>query len=196
MEQQFLFAIMNSLTSGMEQLFFRSKLANLNSALSALYNHDSMTGLYNRLGYTEYAESFYRKLHDNGEGITVVYIDLDRLKFINDNYGHEVGDYAIKTVASLSMAIASEEGLCFRLGGDEFLVLEKYISEEDVKNRLSSLDKRLEDISKREHLPITLTASTGYVIGKPDEDNTLDLLVQRADDIMYQSKVARKMNRV
>ncbi len=196
MEQQFLFGIMNSLTSGMEQLFFRSKLANLNSALSALYNHDSMTGLYNRLGYTEYAENFYRKLFNNGEDIAVVYIDLDRLKFINDNYGHEVGDYAIKTVARLSMAIATEDGLCFRLGGDEFLVLDKFISKEDIESRLASLDKRLEDISKRERLPVTLTASTGYVIGKPDEDNSLDVLVQRADDIMYRNKVARKMNRV
>ena len=196
MEQQFLFAIMNSITSGMEQLFYRSKLANLNSALSVLYNHDSMTGLYNRLGYTEYAEKFYRRLHNGGENIAVIYIDLDRLKYINDNYGHEVGDYAIKTVARLSMAIATEDGLCFRLGGDEFLIVDRCISEEDIRERLSSLGKRLEDISTREKLPITLTASTGYVIGKPDEEDTLDSLVQRADDIMYQSKVARKMNRV
>ncbi len=195
MEQQFLFAIMNSLTSGMEQLFYRSKLAYLNSALSALYNHDSMTGLYNRLGYTEYAEKFYERLHKNKEAMAVIYIDLDRLKFLNDNYGHEIGDYAIKTVARLMMTIATDEGLCFRLGGDEFLILDKCISKEDIEERLSSLDKRLEDVSKRDKLPITLTASAGYVVGDPEDDTTLDLLVHTADDIMYKNKTARKMNR-
>ncbi|MBO6114894.1 MAG: GGDEF domain-containing protein [Lachnospiraceae bacterium] len=196
MEQQFLFAIINSLTSGMEQLFFRSKLAYLNSALSVLYNHDSMTGLYNRLGYTEYAEEFYRKLKENGESIVVIYIDLDKLKNINDDFGHEVGDYAIKTIARLSIEVAAEGGLCFRLGGDEFLVLDKYISKEDTEKKLLLLDKRLKETSKEEKLPVMLSASTGYAVGKADEDYTLDMLVQKADDIMYQSKVARHMNRV
>lgn len=195
MEQQFLFDIMNSLTSGIEQLYYRSKLARLNHALSVLYNHDSMTGLYNRLGFTEHAERFYRKILAKGSSVAVVYVDLDRLKYINDNYGHEMGDYAIKTIAGMVQSITSDQGFDFRLGGDEFLILDELISEQDLIGRLDSLSKRLADISKRERLPYTMSASVGYVIGSPEKNSPLDLLVQQADDIMYASKVARKMQR-
>lgn len=195
MEQQFLFDIMNALIKGIEQMYEKAKLAKMNHELTMLYHHDAMTMLYNRFGYTNYAYKFFYKMHAAGESVAVIYYDLDRLKYLNDNYGHEMGDMAIKTVAHLIRKYASDDVMGFRLGGDEFLVLDRYESEDALKERIRKIEEELKKISKNDNYPIELSVSVGYVITDPASDDELDAYVNRADDTMYQAKVARKMNR-
>ena len=195
MKQQFLFEIMNSLTTGIEQLYSRTMLAKMNSALTMLYNHDSLTSLYNRFGYNHYASRFYEEAKSEGKIVSVVYYDLDRLKFLNDNYGHDVGDRAIKIVADLITRFSSRQSLGFRLGGDEFLLLDYVEDEQHIKSNIDDFREELSRISKRENMPIELSVSVGYVICDADSDKSIDVFVNMADDRMYEDKVSRKMNR-
>lgn len=195
MKQQFLFEIMNSLITGIEQLYSRTMLAKMNSALAMLYNHDSLTSLYNRFGYNYYASRFYEDAKKQGRNVAVIYYDLDRLKFLNDNYGHDVGDKAIKIVAGLINKYSSNQSLGFRLGGDEFLLLDYEGDEQLIIKYIAGLRDELSIISKRENMPIELSVSAGYVICDPDSDMNIDTYVNLADDKMYEDKVSRKMNR-
>lgn len=195
MEKQFLFEIINSLTTALENLYTKGQLERMNYALSVLYNHDAMTMLYNRLGLEEYAQSLLKRVHGRGESLCIMYIDLDRLKYINDNLGHEMGDFAIKTVANTIKGYCSKEGLAFRLGGDEFLVLDSYETEDEIEYRCSHMQKELKQIGKEHNCPVELTISYGYVFTEPNKNISLDEYIQQADDIMYQYKVARKKNR-
>ena len=167
----------------------------MNSALAMLYNHDSLTSLYNRFGYNYYASRFYEDAKKQGRNVAVIYYDLDRLKFLNDNYGHDVGDKAIKIVAGLINKYSSNQSLGFRLGGDEFLLLDYEGDEQLIIKYIAGLRDELSIISKRENMPIELSVSAGYVICDPDSDMNIDTYVNLADDKMYEDKVSRKMNR-
>lgn len=195
MEQQFLFEIVNAIITGIEQLYAKQKLARMNRALSLLYHHDAMTMVYNRFGFVHYAYRLFDEAKESGKAISVIYYDLDRLKYLNDNYGHEMGDKAIKTVAQLIKTYSSDKAMVFRLGGDEFLALDYYISEELVKETIDKVKEELRRISKDDSYPIDLSVSVGYAISNPLTNEELDFYVNMADDIMYQSKVERKMNR-
>ena len=195
MEQQFLFDIMNALIKGIEQMYEKAKLAKMNHELTMLYHHDAMTMLYNRFGYSNYAYKFFYKLHAEGKKMSVIYYDLDRLKYLNDNYGHELGDMAIKTVAHLIRKYASDDVMGVRLGGDEFLVLDVFENEDVLKERISKIEDELKKISKQDNYPIELSVSVGYVITDPSSEEELDSYVNHADDVMYKAKVARQMER-
>ncbi|MBR1599216.1 MAG: GGDEF domain-containing protein [Lachnospiraceae bacterium] len=195
MEQQFLFDIMNALIKGIEQMYEKAKLAKMNHELTMLYHHDAMTMLYNRFGYSNYAYKFFYKIHAAKKSVAVIYYDLDRLKYLNDNYGHEMGDMAIKTVAHLIRKYASDDVMGFRLGGDEFLVLDHFESEELLKERTQKIEDELKKISKADNYPIELSVSVGYIITDPESGEELESYVNQADDVMYKAKVAKKMQR-
>jgi len=195
MEKQFIFAVVHALSTGMEQLYNKRRMANLNKALSILYNHDSMTRLYNRTGYEEFAERFYQKLLDEYSGASVIYMDLDRLKEINDSCGHEAGDYAILCVADLLRRFTTEDTMCFRLGGDEFLVLSRETDESELRRMLGRVREELLMMQKEKDIPVEFSVSAGYVIAGPEERDDLERLVQEADDRMYRQKISRRVNR-
>ena len=81
LEKQYLFQVINALNTALENLHKNEKLEYMNQTLNGLYVNDSLTGMYN--------------LHEEGKSALMLFVDLDRLKEINDNYGHEYGDFAI-----------------------------------------------------------------------------------------------------
>ncbi len=196
MEKQFLFEITNALTYALEDMYQRGKLSRLNQALSTMYNRDSMTMLYNRMGLKEYAVSFMKKEHSQGRQVLVMYVDLDRLKYINDNLGHEMGDEIIKGLAGIIQKKVSEDGLAFRLGGDEFLVVDRYESEGKVKEWCEGAQQELREVGASKEVPIELSVSMGYVVTNPDSTMVFEEYMSRADEKMYQDKVARKRERI
>lgn len=195
MEKQYLFDIISTLTKALEQLYGRGQLARMNYALSTLYNHDAMTMLYNRIGLLEIGENFYKMKRLTGERLEVTYVDLDFLKMINDTYGHAEGDFAIKKTAEILLKHSGENKLVFRLGGDEFLMINYYVSDEAAKKRCSDIQEDLKRAGEEENFPVELTLSYGYVVTDPKSDLTLDDYISQADDIMYQYKVARERQR-
>lgn len=95
---------------------------------------DAMTGVYNRNAYEEKLEKL-NKANARLDNIMVVIVDLDRLKCINDTYGHRTGDDAIKTVADCIVRTVGKKADIYRIGGDEFVC----IAERDISSYIAEL---------------------------------------------------------
>jgi diguanylate cyclase (GGDEF)-like protein len=197
MEKQFLFEIINSLMNALENLYNQEKLSRMNYALSVLYNHDALTMLHNRMGLDRGARLIDR-CHAEGRKAFVMYIDLDRLKYINDTFGHEYGDIAIKAVADVIRKYASQnksERMAYRLGGDEFLLVNCCDNPDKLPKLVADMKKDLKAIGTTKNFPVSLSMSVGYIITDPNRPKALDKYIKEADDIMYKDKVSRRMNR-
>ena len=196
MEQQFLFDLINTFLSGMEILYQKECLARANEKLSDLSVKDALTGLYNRLGFGEYAEKLIADGHKEGRQMLILYSDLDMLKYLNDTYGHEVGDKAIICASNELKEHVTPEGMCFRLGGDEFLIIDKFMSEEIVKDCIIEIRENLVRDSRKIELPVDLSLSFGYVVTEGKGKVSLDEYISRADTLMYEDKRRRRKGRI
>lgn len=146
---------------------------------------DPLTGLYNRRsGEQRLAEEILRSQR-HGCPLTVLMLDLNGLKSVNDNFGHAAGDDLIKHFAErLNKAIRGSD-LAIRLGGDEFLLLLPECKIDDVRhilNRLSGMKM------ERNGESVALTFSAGWTNYKPGESP--EELLKRADDALYVNKRA------
>ena len=196
MEQQFLFDLINTFLSGMEILYQKECLARANEKLSDLSVKDALTGLYNRLGFGEYAEKLIADGHKEGRQMLILYSDLDMLKYLNDTYGHEVGDKAIICASNELKEHVTPEGMCFRLGGDEFLIIDKFMSDEIVRDCIVEIRENLVRDSRKIELPVDLSLSFGYVVTEGKGKVSLDEYISRADTLMYEDKRRRRKGRI
>ncbi|WP_446808245.1 putative bifunctional diguanylate cyclase/phosphodiesterase [Methylomonas sp. 2BW1-5-20] len=156
--------------------------------LYVLAHYDQLTGLPNRLLFNDRLEQGCRNAQRNHKMLGLVFVDLDRFKYINDTMGHSFGDRLLVNVAERLLATIRQSDTVARLGGDEFvLILQNIESEEDATTVLAGIvDKLLEPmpIFERE---IQITASLGMAFF-PKHDQTTDGLIRKADAAMYEVK--------
>lgn len=145
-------------------------------------NTDFLTGLYNR-------RSLYQFVHNNRNGkvVSLLYVDLDHFKHVNDTYGHKVGDEALILAANVLKECFENEFIA-RIGGDEFLIVRigEYDLEKLQLNAQRFLDRLHEAFRTTEHMGI-LSASIGIVQSK-DPQADIDLLIQQSDWALYKAK--------
>ena len=145
-------------------------------------NTDALTGLYNR----RYFEDFLR--NNANKPMTLIYLDLDRFKEINDNYGHKRGDEILKGTAKFILD-CFPDGLVARLGGDEFTVItEKLVPEHEVQKRCEELDKKIRTLFRATS---DLWISISYGISLTNGNRNIDGLLREADNRMYEHKRRR-----
>lgn len=174
------------------------QLQNVNAELERLHIHDYLTELYNRRGF--YRE-FHRLLAQNsGEGMHAFLIsaDLDRLKMINDTYGHQEGDSAICVIAEALRQAAGEHDICARFGGDEFAVggfLPAPLADVYCERFRRQFTAYLETYNQVSGKPYPVEASIGFGHEPAAEGFDLDRMIKEADDRMYQNKLAHKKAR-
>lgn len=145
---------------------------------------DALSGLRSRHAYMKALEK-YRDLSALPGYTTVIVADINGLKEINDTAGHDVGDELIVGAAHCVKRAVGNSGLCYRTGGDEFVVLAQMNREKAD----SSLLRIAAEVEKWSHSKdITLSLSTGYAIAADYEDITIDELVRKADQAMYAEK--------
>ncbi len=166
------------------------RLLRVNLRLKLLYDKDPMTGLYNRLGYENKAVPLYQESLKNKSKLTVLFVDINSMKVINDNYGHEQGDVAIKTVASSIADCLQKDWVAVRYGGDEFLLIASDCAKQKAAAIKRRIEERLEQRKAEAGLPYQLTASIGYVTSDPEKRPDADLkdYVKEADSLMYEIK--------
>lgn len=180
---------MESLSLALENICQRISLDGMNVQLKELYVRDSLTGLFNRFGYAAKSNGFYEK--NNGK-VYIVYMDLDNLKGINDNYGHATGDMAIKGVAEAMRMAFDDTDILVRMGGDEYLAMGQYVSEELLEEKEQKLKAYLKQYGIDNNSPVELYVSSGHVYNDSSSDKPLSALVQEADENMYNAKQLRK----
>ncbi len=162
------------------------------SALRSLSLIDDLTGLYNRRGFSDLGEQYLKLARRSGRGVTVVYLDLDRFKTINDSLGHHVGDRALMKVADILKATFRRSDIIARLGGDEFGVLALEASGESSELLVERLHERIEDFNAHSPEPYQLSISLGLVRQSDDTRARLEDLVAEADNAMYREKHAKR----
>ncbi|MEQ9569028.1 MAG: GGDEF domain-containing response regulator, partial [Longimicrobiales bacterium] len=162
------------------------------SALRSLSLIDDLTGLYNRRGFTELGEQYMKLAWRSGRAITLVYLDIDRFKSINDTLGHLVGDRALRRVADILRATFRRSDIVARLGGDEFAVLALETTGEPAEWLAQRLREgvSMHNASSRE--PFRLAASVGVARSMGEQQVDLEDLLAQADAAMYREKRSKK----
>jgi two-component system, cell cycle response regulator len=152
---------------------------------------DELTGLHNRRGFISLAEQRLKLTSRQGVRSSLIFIDVDNLKYINDNFGHREGDYALQQIAGLLRECFREADIIGRLGGDEFCILLSQSGETGdllVRKRLFQLIGRSNENSSRFY---ALSVSLGIVEVAGPHD--LEQQISRADALMYEHKRAKQV---
>lgn len=156
--------------------------------LGALAFHDALTGLPNRVLFDDRAKQTYVAARRHSQKFAILYVDLDHFKEVNDTFGHAAGDELLRTVAARLNAVARESDTVARQGGDEFVVLQRFVRSALDTERLA---RRINE-SLRQPIDIpdgvaTISASIGVAV-YPDDGATIDDLLVRADAALYKAK--------
>ena len=154
--------------------------------LRAMANTDSLTGLPNRRGFMERAEALFANAQRYRQPLAVLMLDLDHFKRINDSYGHDRGDDALRLFAQMLRETRRTGDLAGRLGGEEFCVVLPSSQRHTASGFDQRLRARLQQRSEDE-LGFTLSYSAG-VAAMTDGDATLAGLLARADAALYEAK--------
>ena len=140
---------------------------------------DGMTSLYNR---SKYLDTISDSCTDDSS-VAVIFWDINLLKSINDNLGHEAGDKLILSVANSIKAVTGHKDMSYRIGGDEFVMIMRNCDEKMVKKKISEWQNSLEEMRKIADFPISV--SVGYAVGK---GKNISDVVRKADEMMYENK--------
>ncbi len=179
---------LKNVSSGLEIIRTEHKLETLST-------RDGMTGVYNRRGMELLLDQMLLKAKDNDQVLAFV-IDMDKLKYINDTFGHDEGDQAIGAVCRAAMRITGENELCVRAGGDEFYVIGIGDYEANaVQERIERFRREISKMNERYQWPYTLSASIGGARIPLNGGMSVMGIVRIADAKMYESKVQNRMQR-
>ncbi len=164
-------------------------------ALHHLAFHDALTGLANRADFEQQLAKAIELSASRGQGFGMVYLDVNDLKTINDEYGHSVGDQLLRELAlRLRTGVRSGDTVA-RLGGDEFAVILPTVSlSEALRDISGEMTERLSETLTIDGHVISPSVSVGVAVFDPSSDDA-DSVVSRADSDMYDSKRRRDMNR-
>ena len=181
----------------MKELFSTSK--ELNEAkirvkeMDVLANTDSLTGVRNKNAYDSEVEHLDEMISKGFYRFGVVMIDLNYMKLINDNFGHDKGDIALKKLCEMVSALF-DRSLLFRIGGDEFVVIVEDQDYDNVDLLVGAFNSNLELIKERKNLDPweKISAAVGYAIYNKNSNETYASVFERADQAMYECKKKMK----
>jgi diguanylate cyclase (GGDEF)-like protein len=174
----------------MEKLQQSIRLMRTNLRLKTLYDKDQMTGLYNRFGYEAKALPLYEESLKDHSQVTVMFVDINYMKRINDVHGHLHGDNAIRTVVAAINENVSENTIAVRFGGDEFLIIAPDCDKAKASGMKEGILGYLEKVNGEKVNPYDISVSIGYVVSDPDTRPTATLqdYIREADKEMYEIK--------
>jgi diguanylate cyclase (GGDEF)-like protein len=165
------------------------------AALREEATHDPLTGLANRRLFYDRLQQAIRHAQRYGGKFGILYVDLDRFKAINDQYGHHVGDAVLTEVAKCLTTCIRESDSVARLGGDEFAVLlEGVQGREDPLAAALKIEQALNVKTDFYGIDVEIAASIGQVL-YPDDGTDEDTLMRAADAEMYRIKSGRGSER-
>ena len=176
--------------SSLEKMINAVKLGVESKFVSQLAYRDGLTGVGNRTAFQERLDEL-EKEKKQIPGIAIIMFDVNDLKLINDNEGHQKGDQLLVCSAEIIRTAAeSVKGICYRIGGDEFACI---VSGEDVSSRCENavicFKKAMDDYNSVKGQPFRISIASGYAVyDKLQENEMLMDVYQQADDRMYENK--------
>ena len=153
-------------------------------------NFDALTGLPNRTLFHDRLSQVLQQSHREGEALALMFIDLDRFKWVNDTLGHGAGDALLIEVATRLQQVVRESDTVARLAGDEFTVILPTIHKRENAERVA--EKILAELARPfmlEGQEVSISGSVGIVL-YPDDGQDVESLMRNADEAMYRAKEA------
>ena len=135
--------------------------------------YDPLTGLYNRATYYEDAMKMDKTV------TSIIQLDMDGLKYVNDNYGHQEGDKALATIAQAISDACDKDMYPYRLSGDEFLIIVNYLPKEIVESKIEQIKS---DLRKTKY-----SCSIGYAY-RSNKNISMEELLKKSEQQMYKAK--------
>jgi diguanylate cyclase (GGDEF)-like protein len=169
-----------------------SELEAANERLRTLSLTDELTGLNNRRGFMILATGLLKFAQRANHPLSLIYIDMDRLKFLNDTFGHAQGDAALNEFARILTETFRDSDVIARLGGDEFVILTIDTTENDLYNIQTRLQNNVAAYNLRTTNGHTLSFSLGIIQVDTSAAVTMEQLLSQADAAMYKHKQTRK----
>jgi diguanylate cyclase (GGDEF)-like protein len=187
-------AILASAAAAMSFLFLMLLVFYIKSMENEIHKltvRDELTGLYNLRGFRLLGEQAVMMAQRVHAPFSVLFIDVDNLKQINDEHGHNCGSATLKEAGNLLRTTFRETDVLARIGGDEFAVAGQF-----SRAAISVATQRLREASTLRNAqpgqPFALTFSVGYVTAEPGAPELLDALLSKADKAMYEEKRRKK----
>lgn len=169
------------------RLELENQLRVKNQLLEYMSYHDTLTNLPNRRLLEEFAEKMLKLAKRENKPLSILFMDLDKFKPINDVYGHQVGDEVMKLVAARLERFTRSNDMVSRFGGDEFVISAYDCSKQDAKAFAERLIKAMEEPMKIDQLTLQLSASVG-IATFPEDGDELTKLIRVADERLYMAK--------
>lgn len=167
-----------------------AELRRLHAELELLANHDGLTGLYNWRAFYEHAGQMLKTAHRRQENATLLMLDLDYFKQVNDRFGHAEGDRVLQAVAATLKATARENDIVARHGGEEFVVAALGLTEPES---LMAAERLRAAVAAIENMKSPVTISIGVATFAPqthkhEASRVLAELLDQADQALYAAK--------
>ena len=151
-------------------------------------NFDVLTGLPNRHYFKKHLELQLELIDLEIEYLTLMVLDIDNLKYVNDTFGHEFGDVLIKNIAHRLEAVCGHDCIVSRFVGDEFIIIPPLSSDaDDARRRAELIRAAMNDVFTVKGTEIMTTASIGVVV-YPEDGECVESLLKNAEAAMYQAK--------
>jgi diguanylate cyclase (GGDEF)-like protein len=182
---------LRQLAAGLEQTIEERtlELRRHNKKLERIAIEDPLTGIYNRRYFFELAEKEVERAKRYGNPLSVVIMDADHFKRMNDTFGHMIGDQILISLAKLCLQNLRGQDIIARYGGEEFVILMPEATHEDAFKTAERLRKLVAETSMiTEALDVKITISLGVASWENDGQLDFDAMLARADQALYHSK--------
>ncbi len=183
-------------------LKYSSILRNLQSLLATekensrnfekISKYDELTGIFNRRGYFDSVDSIIHNPVNEGKSAIVVFADMDSLKAVNDQFGHDDGDFALKSIANILTNSFRATDIVGRIGGDEFAAFALLGGTDNMNHILNRINKTMESFNASCDKPYYVNMSVGIYPFVCGDDIVLSDILEKADEILYQQKKTKR----
>lgn len=182
-----------TLTSG-DKILYLVGLSDI-TTLKQVATFDSMTAMLNRRAGLELLEYLFEECAKNRAAMSICFIDIDRLKYVNDSHGHQEGDWYIKTVAQTILRAAGDAYKGIRYGGDELILVTENADRENFETLMRRVNDDLYDIGHMNFKPYTMSVSYGIVTHGEKQFPNISEFIEEADMCMYENKKLKRAQR-
>lgn len=191
-----LYSVLMLLNGALISLYLQTNIKKYASTIANMAVHDIMTGMLNRRGYMELAPKALKEARREGKCFTVISMDMDHMKRINDTYGHLKGDEAICRMGK-ALSVLEKHGITpVHISGDEFQAFGTTESPEKAKTLIPLIRDSLDRMNREDPWICEISASLGVYTAVPGKEDGLDEYMTKADREMYADKSRRKQTRL
>lgn len=176
----------------LNELRMRIRHVQLQEKLRVMSITDDLTGLPNRRGFFVLAEQQLKAAIRGKRDLALLFIDMDNFKAINDTWGHQEGDRALVSMATIFRQSFRASDIIARMSGDEFAVLLVDSPRRNVDVILERLMQNIKRFNEDDKAGFCISISIGMAVHDPDQQRSIDELLRDADQLMYDQKLKKK----